>query len=123
MGTWVRSGQKRIPALKEALKDSNPRIRSGAAFALGSMGPAAEEAVPDLLRVMKDDDRTVRIDAILAIGKTRVTSYAVVQALIQVLDTDKDEVVRLDAVRVLSKMETSEAKEAVINLIRTIVPK
>ena len=56
------------------------------------MGPAAEEAVPDLLRIMKDDDRTVRIDAILAIGKTRATSDAVVQALIQVLDTDKDEV-------------------------------
>jgi HEAT repeat protein len=116
-------GPKAIPALKEALKDSNPRIRSGAAFALGSIGPAAEEAVPDLLRVMKDDDRTVRIDAILAIGKTQVTSYAVVRALIQVLDTDKDEVVRLDAVRVLSKMESSEAEEAVSKFNKSNVPK
>jgi HEAT repeat protein len=87
------------------------------------MGPAAEEAVPDLLRVMKDDDRTVRIDAILAIGKTQVTSYAVVRALIQVLDTDKDEVVRLDAVRVLSKMESSEAEEAVNKFNKSNVPK
>jgi HEAT repeat protein len=109
-----QTGPKGIPALREALKNDNPRILSGAAFALGSMGPAAEEAVPDLLRVMKDDDRTVRIDAILAIGKTQVTSDAVVRTLIQVLDTDKDEVVRLDAVRVLSKIETSEANEAVM---------
>ena len=116
-------GPKAIPALREALKHSNPRIRSGAAFALGSMGPAAEEAVPDLVRVMKDDDRTVRIDAILAIGKTQVTSYAVVRVLIQVLDTDKDEVVRLDAVRVLSKMESSEAEEAVIKFNKSNVPK
>jgi len=115
-------GPKAIPALKEAMKDSNPRIRSGAAFALGSMGPAAEEAVPDLLRVMKDDDRTVRIDAILAIGNTRVTSDAVVRALIQVMETDKDEVVRLDAVRVLNKIETSEAKEAVNKYNKSNIP-
>jgi HEAT repeat protein len=107
-------GPKVIPALKDALKDGNPRLRSGAAFALGSMGPAAEEAVPDLLAVMNDNDRTVRIDAILAIGKTRVTTDAVVQALIQVLDTDKDEVVRLDAMRVLNKIDTTEAREAII---------
>jgi HEAT repeat protein len=115
-------GPKAIPALREALKDSNPRIRSGAAFALGSMGPAADEAVPDLLLVMKDDDRTVRIDAILAIGKTQVTSDAVVRALIQVLNADKDEVVRLDAVRVLSKIETSEAEEAVNKFNKSNVP-
>jgi HEAT repeat protein len=109
-----QTGPKGIPALREALKNNNPRVRSGAAFALGSMGTAAEDAVPDLLLAMKDEDRTVRIDAILAIGKTRVTSDAVVRALNQVLETDKDEVVRLDAVRVLSKIDTSEAKEALI---------
>jgi HEAT repeat protein len=107
-----QTGPKGIPALREALKNGNPRVRSGAAFALGSMGPAAEEAVPDLLHAMKDEDRTVRIDAILAIGKTKVASDAVVRALNQVLETDKDEVVRLDAVRVLSKIDTSEAEEA-----------
>ena len=117
-----QTGPKGIPALREALKNDNSRILSGAAFALGSMGPAAEAAVPDLLRVMKNDDRTVRIDAILAIGKTQVTSDAVVRALIQVLDTDKDEVVRLDAVRVLSKMETSEAEEAVNKFNKINVP-
>jgi HEAT repeat protein len=71
---------------------------------------------------MKDDDRTVRIDAILAIGKTRVTSDAVVRALIQVMETDKDEVVRLDAVRVLNKIETSEAKEAVNKFNKSNIP-
>ncbi len=107
-------GPKAIPALREALKDGNPRIRAGAAFALGAMGPAAEDTVPALVQTMKDQDRTVRIDAILAIGKTRATSPAVVQALIQVLEKDEDEVVRLDAARVLNKMDTTEAKEAVI---------
>jgi HEAT repeat protein len=107
-------GPTAIPALREALKDGSPRIRAGAAFALGAVGPAAEDTVPALLQAMKDEDRTVRIDAILAIGKTRATSPAVVQALNEVLETDKDEVVRLDAVRVLSKMDTPEAKEAVI---------
>jgi HEAT repeat protein len=109
-----QTGPKGIPALREALKSNNPRVRSGAAFALGSMGPAAEDAVPDLLKALKDEDRTVRIDAILAIGKTQVTSDSVVRALNQVLETDKDEVVRLDAIRVLSKMDSSEAQEALV---------
>lgn len=107
-------GPTAIPALRDALKDGSPRVRSGAAFALGAMGPAAEDTVPALLQAMRDEDRTVRIEAILSIGKTRATSKAVVQALNEVLETDKDEVVCLDAVRVLSKMDTPEAKEAVI---------
>jgi HEAT repeat protein len=107
-----QTGQEGIPALREAMKSGNPRIRSGAAYALGSMGPAAEDAIPDFIRALKDEDRTVRIDAVLAIGKTRVTSDAVVKALSQVLETDKDEVVRLDAVRVLSKMDSADAEEA-----------
>jgi len=109
-----QTGPKGIPALREALKNSDPRVRAGAAFALGSMGPAAEEAAPDLLRATKDEDRTVRIDAILAIGKTQVTSDTVVKSLIQIMETDKDEVVRLDAMRVLSKMNSSEAREALV---------
>jgi len=109
-----QTGPKGIPALREALKNSDPRVRSGVAFAIGSIGPSAERAVPDLLRLMKDEDRTVRIDAILAIGKTQVTSDTVVKSLIQTMETDKDEVVRLDAMRVLSKMNSPEAKEALV---------
>ena len=109
-----QTGPKGIPALREALKNSDPRVRAGAAFAIGSVGLAAEEAVPDLLRAMKDEDRTVRIDAVLAVGKTQVTSDTVVKSLIQVMETDKDEVVRLDAMRVLSKMNSSEAREALV---------
>lgn len=107
-------GPKAIPALREALKNSNPRVRFSAAFALGSLGPAAAEAVPSLLQAMKDEDRTVRINAILALGKTGVIAQVVVQALAQVLEADGDEVVCLDALRVLNTMGTPEAKEAVI---------
>ena len=113
-GALGRMGPTAIPALTEALKNDNPRVRSAAAAALGAQGPAAEEAVPALLRAFQDEDRTVRIDAILAVGKTRVTSRAVVQELIRVLEADKDDLVRLDALRVLNKMETSEAKEAIL---------
>jgi len=117
-----QTGPQGIPALREALKNGNPRIRAGAASALGSMDPAAEEAVPDLLSALKDEDRTVRLDAVLALGKTRVTSDTVVRALDQVLQEDKDEVVRLDAVRVLNKIDTPEAKEAVSRYHKKISP-
>lgn len=107
-------GPAAIPYLREALKNDNPQVRSGAAYALGYMGPVAEDAVPALLQTMKDEDQVVRIDAILALDKMQASSRAVVKALIRVLDEDNDDFVRLSAARVLNKIGTSEAKEAVI---------
>jgi HEAT repeat protein len=48
-----------VPALIDALKDGDPRVRWGAAVALGQIGPAAHTAVPALIDALKDGDREV----------------------------------------------------------------
>jgi HEAT repeat protein len=108
-----RIGPTAVPALREALKNNNVQVRSGAASALGSMGPVAEDAVPALTQALRDEDPVVRIEAISALEKIQASSWAVVKELIRVLDRDKDDFVRLNAARVLNKIGTSEAKEAV----------
>ncbi len=112
---WALSqmGRAAVPALRGSLTSDNPQVRSGAAYALGCMGQAAEDAVPALLQTMKDESPVVRIDAISALDKIQASSRAVAKALIQVLDEDHDDFVRLTAARVLNKIGTYEAKEAV----------
>jgi HEAT repeat protein len=114
-GALGRMGTAAVSALADALKDGRPSVRAAAAYALGALGPVAEDAVPALLQAFKDSDRAVRIDAILAVGNMRISSRVVVQELIRVLEADTDDLVRLDAVRVLNKIDTAEAKEAVVN--------
>lgn len=43
-----------IPDLIAALDDPEPKIRSHAAYLLGSIGPAAKEAVPALIRLLRN---------------------------------------------------------------------
>ena len=50
MGVEARAAS---PALTEALKDSNDRVRSNAAYALGQIGVEARSAAPALGEVLK----------------------------------------------------------------------
>jgi HEAT repeat protein len=49
-----------VVALVTALEDSDARVRSSAAYALGSMGGEAKEAVPALLTALGGSDAKVR---------------------------------------------------------------
>ncbi len=109
----VQMGAAAIPVLKEMCTDGNPLIRTSAVRAIGRMGPAAENAVPVLMQIMTDEDRVVRIESILALEKVQTSSRSAVKALIRIMDEDADDFVRLSAVRVLNKIGTDDAKEAV----------
>jgi HEAT repeat protein len=56
-------GPAAIPALIEALKDAEADVRAGASWALGGIGPAASGAVPVLIEALKDADVRVRAGA------------------------------------------------------------
>jgi HEAT repeat protein len=49
-----------VPALAQALRDSDVFVRRDAATALGRLGPEAHDAIPYLLPALKDRDRAVR---------------------------------------------------------------
>jgi HEAT repeat protein len=58
-----RVGPEAVPALADALEDPEPRVRRGAAAALGGLGPAAREVMPALRRLLDDNDNGVRLEA------------------------------------------------------------
>ena len=53
----VSAGQEDVSALIHKLKDKDKKVRSGAAYALRDIGPAAKEAVPALIVALKDEDK------------------------------------------------------------------
>ena len=60
-----------IPAITEALKDSNTRVRAEAALALLNAGLAAKDAVPGLEKAQNDKDAMVRSYARKALERIR----------------------------------------------------
>jgi hypothetical protein len=62
-------GVEAVPELLALLESDDPAIRSGAVFALGEVGPAAEQALPALKKIAEhDDDEVVAAAAKFAIG-------------------------------------------------------
>ena len=57
------------PALMEAVKDPDAKVRGEAILALLRLGPAAKEAIPILSEAQKDKDGQVRMYAAKALAK------------------------------------------------------
>ncbi len=66
-------GEAGVPALIEALKDTEWDVRSGAAKGLGGIGPEAKAAVPALIEALKDENELVRMAADKALK--RITDW------------------------------------------------
>lgn len=90
-----------IPALVEALRDSDRKVRNHSVVALGHLwwywgarGPEAETAVPALIELLlKDDDRYTRREAAYALARIGQRAKAAIPALTQALN-DREETVR-----------------------------
>ncbi|MGB6688443.1 MAG: HEAT repeat domain-containing protein [Terracidiphilus sp.] len=73
--------RKAIPALIEALKDTDPTVRSYAALALGNIPRDMRAAVPALIDALQDKDRSVRENAIQSLGSIAQIPEMAVPAL------------------------------------------
>ena len=59
---WLaQAGEQAIPALLEALRHSDPKLRSNATWTLGQIGD--RRVIVDLQALARDDDRMVRLEA------------------------------------------------------------
>jgi HEAT repeat protein len=80
-----------VPELTGALKNKDVDVRRPAAFALGSIGPAAADAVPALAEALKDQDEDVRIYAAAALRWIGPAAADAVPALIETLKDNQDD--------------------------------
>jgi HEAT repeat protein len=87
-----------VPALIDALKDEDWRVREAAVEALRKIGPPALPALIEMLKDKREWVRQATVQALGEIGDSRATS-----ALIRALG-DKDEGVRQAAAEALSKL-------------------
>ncbi len=76
---------KLLPTLLSASRDPNPRLREGAAYALGVVG--GDEASGELQRLLGDSAANVRFNA--ATGLAREGNSAAIEVLLEMLDPDQ----------------------------------
>ena len=108
----AKIGKSAVPALLEALKDTDPLVRQSAASCLGQIRDD-ERVIPALLQALNDPEWIVRDSAALSLGD--LDAVEAVPALIQAL-SDPEEGVRSSAAWGLESIGTP-AREAVPALI------
>lgn len=106
-------GAAAVPALVQAMSDSDARIRQGAAWALGSLGAAAEPAVPALVVALGDEDEQVRLDAAVALRRIGGAEAALTAAL-----QSEDVLVRRGAAQALAGV--AKTPETALVLIKAL---
>jgi HEAT repeat protein len=114
----IGTGRQIARALGARVKDESPEVRSGAANALGTLGPNAQEAIPGLIEALQDSDPETRSSAALALGLIRLSLDLVVPALIKALE-DHDVHARSYAAIALGRIGPG-AKDAVPALIKAL---
>jgi HEAT repeat protein/tRNA A-37 threonylcarbamoyl transferase component Bud32 len=94
LGELGAAARDAVPALIEALEDTDAAVRWDSAKALGKLGPAAARAVPALAAIVHErGDAIVRQYAVAALGAIGAPARAAVPALIGAL---KEESSNLD---------------------------
>ena len=86
-----------IPALIDALKDDNVRIRLMAINNLSGFGPKAEKAVPALINALYDKNSDVRARAAGSLGCIGPKAQEAIPALINALHDHKIRKIAVDA--------------------------
>jgi hypothetical protein len=98
--------ERSVPELLEALKDTDPVMRTGAVYALGQHFSEAATVVPVLIEVLKDKDKNVRLTAIGALGTLGPVAKSSLPALKRLLK-DRDEEIREAVEEAVEQIEHS----------------
>lgn len=110
---------KDLPSLVERLKNPDSKVRSTAAWEMGSIGA---DAVPWLVEALRDPDRLVRTEAVGALGRIGVAAGNAVPALSEVLLGDTSSSVRQYAVWAIGRTGPA-AKGAILALTKALEDK
>ena len=98
--SMVVLGRSAVPRLEEALGDANPRLRRGAALALGSIRPLSAETPRKMAAGLSDPDPEVRGAFLAALGALGPRAREVVPEIRHLLN-DPNAATRKQAVEVL----------------------
>lgn len=108
LGDIGRDAAQAMPALIRALRDADSQVRLAAANALEGLGDEAETAAPALRKCLQDQDEAVAQAAALALLSISLTT------LIEAMESEEDDDVRLLALNTLAGSKKPEAVEAIV---------
>lgn len=111
-------GQPAIPALNDALVDQDKAVRDGALRALVVIRPLEKAVIPLLIAGLQDQDKTVRLSALTMLERIGPEANATVPALVEALK-DKNADVRSAASGALGAIGPN-ARDAVSVLIKAL---
>ncbi len=97
---WVSGRPDDLPALIQALKSKDARLRGAAAEDLGQIGPLAKAALPALVLVLQDSDDFVRLLAAEALLRIEPKQQEALTTLVKALK-HPDSAVRASAAEAL----------------------
>lgn len=111
----VALGEKSVPALIEALKDNNHKVREIVISVLGTIGKDSDaiKIIPALIQTLKSEDAYDRQNAACALGQIGPSARQAVPALIRSLK-DTDNKVRISAFWALHYIEPAVASKEVV---------
>jgi HEAT repeat protein len=114
---WEKVGADLVKALRQ---DTSPKVRCGAAYALGAFGKPAKEAVPVLKEALRDAEAGVRQNAAWALGRIGAgVDGAAVDSLCDLL-RDPQALVRRDAAAALGALGHDRARAAARPLVELV---
>lgn len=112
-------GKAALPALVEAARDDDSRVRRAVAKSFGLMGADTSSCVPTLKELLTDSSRAVRVEAALSLWWVAQEATESARVLGECLGNSEVEV-RLDAAKALAEIgpHAREAAPALIQMLR-----
>jgi HEAT repeat protein len=101
-GALAQTGRSSVEMLTKAVEDPNPRVRRGAALALGQIHPVVPGTVKTLTVGLRDPDAEVKTAFLMAIGELGPRARDAVPAVRDLL-SDGSAGIRMQAVDVLAQ--------------------
>ena len=118
MGTLGGIGRPAVPALCEALKSGDARLRARAVGTLENIGHPAKDAIPGLKTLLASADDDTRYNILKALWRIEPPPWAVIKEHL----TDRDLRVKMIAVSELSRRDLNK-KNAIAALINALQDK
>ena len=112
LGQFGSTSQAAVPALLQALKDSDDTLRSKAVEALGRIHTDSQKVIPVLIASLNDPASDVRGEAAEALGGWGKESAAAVPRLIQLLDDRSDRDLMTSVRESLKQIDPAAAEKA-----------
>jgi HEAT repeat protein len=99
LGAMGASARQALPAIEGLMEDEDEALRQASLSAYGRIESNAEKLVPVYLSALKDRSFTVRQPVIEGLGRLGERAEAAAPSLVELLDSEKDRTVALEALR------------------------